>query len=123
MRCFPIGVRKNISVVIGSPYNTGILHDPKPESTFDFVEAPGDLIEKAMRLKAACSRYDIPLPAEAIQFPFAHPAVARVLTGARSAIELRENLRLMQVKISVELWRDLRNEGLVDPRAPLPSPS
>jgi aryl-alcohol dehydrogenase-like predicted oxidoreductase len=37
----------------------------------------------------------------------------------RSAIELRENLRLMQVEIPVELWRDLRNEGLVDPRSPL----
>jgi aryl-alcohol dehydrogenase-like predicted oxidoreductase len=78
----PICVRKNISVVIGSPYNTGILHDPKPDSTFDFVQAPGDLIEKAMSLKAACSRYDIPLPAAAIQFPFGHPAVAQVLTGA-----------------------------------------
>ena len=26
----PLCVRKTISVIIGSPYNTGILHDPKP---------------------------------------------------------------------------------------------
>jgi len=119
----PLCLRKNIAVIIGSPYNTGILHDPRPDSTFDFVQAPSNLIEKARKLKLVCDKYNVPLPAAAIQFPFAHPAVVQVLTGARSAKELQENLRLIQFEIPAELWRDLRNSGLIHPRAPLPGNS
>jgi D-threo-aldose 1-dehydrogenase len=115
----PLCLRKNIAVIIGSPYNTGILHDPRPDSTFDFVQAPAPLIEKARKLKAVCDKYNVPLPAAAIQFPLAHPAVAQVLTGARSAQELKENLRLMQVEIPAVLWQELRNSGLTHPKAPL----
>jgi D-threo-aldose 1-dehydrogenase len=117
----PLCVAKNISVIIGSPFNTGILVDPKPDSTFDFVQAPAEIIEKALRMKGVCAKYNIPLPAAAIQFPFAHPAVAQILTGAFSSKEIEENARLMQVKIPAELWQDLRNNGLIHPKAPTPA--
>jgi len=117
----PLCVAKNMSVIIGSPFNTGILVDPKPGSTFDFVQAPAEVIEKALRMKAVCAKYNIPLPAVAIQFPFAHPAVAQILTGASSSKEIEENARLMQVKIPAELWQDLRDNGLIHPKAPTPA--
>ncbi len=116
----PLCLAKNIAVIIGSPYNTGILHDPKPDSTFDFVQAPPELIEKAQKLKAICGKYNVPLPAAAIQFPLAHPAVAQVLTGARNASELLENVRLMKVEIPSDLWKEMRASGLIHPKAPLP---
>jgi D-threo-aldose 1-dehydrogenase len=116
----PLCLAKNIAVIIGSPYNTGILHDPKPDATFDFVQAPPDLIERAQKLKAICEKYRVPLPAAAIQFPLAHPAVAQILTGARSAQEIQENVRLMKVEIPADLWKDMRKSGLIHPKAPLP---
>ncbi len=116
----PLCVAKTISVIIGSPYNTGILHDPKPGATFDFGPAPQEMIDKALRIKSVCGKYNIPLPAAAIQFPFAHPAVAQVLTGASSAKEIEDNARLIQVSIPPELWRDLRDQGLIHPKAPTP---
>ena len=57
----PLCLRKSISVIIGSPYNTGILYDPKPDSTFDFMPAPPEMIEKALKLKAVCQKYNVPL--------------------------------------------------------------
>jgi D-threo-aldose 1-dehydrogenase len=117
----PLCVRKNISVIIGSPFNTGILHDPKPDSTFDFMPAPPEMVEKAMKLRAVCQKYNVPLPAAAIQFPFAHPAVAQILTGARSGSEIMDNVKLMQTPIPPELWRELRDTGLVHSKAPLPA--
>lgn len=117
----PLCLRKNISVIIGSPYNTGLLYDPKPDSTFDFMPAAPEIIERALKLKAVCQKYNVPLPAAAIQFPFAHPAVAQVLTGARAASEITDNIRLTQTPIPPELWRDLREQGLVHPKAPLPA--
>ena len=79
------------------------------------------MIDKALKLKAVCKKYNVPLPAAAIQFPFAHPAVAQVLTGARSGSEIMDNVKLMQTPIPAELWRELRDTGLVHPKAPLPS--
>jgi D-threo-aldose 1-dehydrogenase len=55
-----------------------------------------------------------------LQFPYAHPAVATVLTGARSADELRENAASFELPIPGALWSALREEGLLDPRAPAP---
>jgi aryl-alcohol dehydrogenase-like predicted oxidoreductase len=116
----PLCLDKRIAVIIGSPYNTGILHDPGPDATFDFTPAPAHLIERARQLQAVCERHGVPLPAAAIQFPFGHPAVAQVLTGARSAAELNENVRLMEVEVPEALWHELRDTGLLHPRAPLP---
>jgi D-threo-aldose 1-dehydrogenase len=63
----------------------------------------------------------VPLKAAAIQFPIAHPAVAAVLTGARRDGELDENCALFDLPIPAELWQDLRAQGLLDERAPVPS--
>jgi D-threo-aldose 1-dehydrogenase len=116
----PAAVERGVRIVVGSPYNTGILHDPRPDSTFDFVQAPTELIEKALGLKAVCDEFGVPLPAAAIQFPFGHPAVAAVLTGAESAAELNENADLMRVDIPEDLWHELRDSGLIRADAPLP---
>jgi D-threo-aldose 1-dehydrogenase len=43
-----------------------------------------------------------------------------VLTGARSADELRENVASFEQPISAALWSALRDEGLLDARAPAP---
>jgi D-threo-aldose 1-dehydrogenase len=62
----------------------------------------------------------VPLAAAALQFPYAHPAIATVLTGARNAGELRENVASFDKPIPAELWQALRDKGLLDPRAPVP---
>jgi D-threo-aldose 1-dehydrogenase len=116
----PICEEKGISIIVGSPYNTGILHDPTDDASFDFAPAPRHLIEKARAIKAVCERHAVPLPAAAMQFPFAHPSVVQVLTGAVTAAEIEENIRLMEHPIPAELWDALREAELLDPRAPVP---
>jgi D-threo-aldose 1-dehydrogenase len=116
----PLCLAKGIRLFIGSPYNTGLLIDPGPDSTFDFMPAPAEVVERAQRLQAVCRRHGVPLMAAAIQFPFAHPAVATVLTGARSVAELEENARMMRVEIPPGLWAELRDAGLLPPEAPTP---
>ena len=120
MRRCPACVERGSGSMIGSPYQTGILHDPKPGSTFDFAPATPEQLAKALELKAVCERHGVPLPAAAIQFPFGHPAVVTVLTGAENAREFQENLSMLQVDIPEALWHELRDTGLIDPRAPLP---
>jgi D-threo-aldose 1-dehydrogenase len=55
-----------------------------------------------------------------MQFPAFHPAVASVLTGARSVAELDENVAMSRVPITAGLWDDLRRQGLIADGAPTP---
>ena len=72
-------------------------------------------------LKAVCDRHDVPLRAAAIQFPLAHPAVASIAAGVRTADHLDEYPAFMRLPIPAELWSDLRAEGLIRDDAPTPA--
>ena len=116
----PACVERGVRIIIGSPYQTGILHDPKTGLDVRLRAGHARALAKALELKAVCERHGVPLPAAAMQFPFGHPAVVTVLTGAENAAEFRENVSMMQVDIPEALWHELRDTGLIDPRAPLP---
>lgn len=58
--------------------------------------------------------------AAALRFPFGHPSVASVLTGARSPEEVRDTVEQLRRPIPDALWDELRAEGLLDPDTPVP---
>ncbi|MER6160714.1 aldo/keto reductase [Streptomyces sp. NPDC001868] len=109
------------SVQIGGVFNSGLLIDPKPGATYDYAPAPDPVLDRALRLKAVTERHGVPLRGAALAFPFAHPAVASVLTGARSAEEVRDAVDLLGRPLPAALWDDLRAEGLLHPNTPVPS--
>jgi len=116
----PLCVQKNISIVIGGVYNSGILTNPKPGATFNYRPADAEWVERAQRLKTICDRHGVPLMAAAIQFPLGHPAIATVLTGVRSVEEIEENERMFRFPIPADLWQELRAERLLPENAPVP---
>ena len=112
---------RGVSILLGGAFNSGILaRGVQGDLKFNYGAAPKEVIERVARLEAACRAHDVPLAAAALQFPYAHRAVATVLTGARSVEELRENTASFDRPIPAELWTALRDEGLLDPRAPVP---
>ncbi|WP_310633687.1 aldo/keto reductase [Paraburkholderia sp.] len=120
----PACVERGVSILLGGAFNSGILaRGVSGDRKFNYGDAPPEVVERVARLEAVCRRYDAPLAAAALQFPYAHPAVATVLTGARSAAELQENVASFETALPAELWLALRDEGLVDARAPLPKKS
>jgi D-threo-aldose 1-dehydrogenase len=117
----PLCVQKNIGVMAGGVYNSGILASgPKPGSKYNYAEAPAAVRERVARLDAVCRAHQVPLAAAAIQFPLGHPQVSSVVIGAISAEEMLQNFELMSVEIPAALWSDLRSEGLLRMDAPLP---
>ena len=81
----PECVKRNVSVILGGPYNSGILTGGvKPGATHDYVAAPAPLIEKAQKIEAVCQRHGVELGAAAMQFPLFHPALCAVIPGALS---------------------------------------
>jgi D-threo-aldose 1-dehydrogenase len=118
---FPACAERRALVVVGGVYNSGILADPQPGSTYDYQPAPPELLERARRIQAVCLRYDVPLPAAASRFPTGHPVVGGVLIGSRSAQEVRLNAELTALPIPADLWAELKAEGLLREDAPVPS--
>ena len=116
----PLCSERGVSVIAGGVFNSGLLADPSPRATYDYHSAPAPMVERARRLAKICARHDVDLKAAALRFPLAHPAVACVLTGARSATEVEENARLFAAPIPIALWDDLRSEGMLGDDTPTP---
>ncbi len=118
----PECVKRNVSVILGGPYNSGILTGGvKPGATHDYAAAPANLIEKAQKIEAVCQRHGVELGAAAMQFPLFHPALCAVIPGALSAAEVKQNVGRIGVKIPSDLWSELKREKLLDPAAPTPN--
>ena len=118
----PECTRRGVSVILGGPYNSGILTgNVKAGATHDYVAAPQPLVEKAQKIEAVCQRHGVPLGAAAMQFPLFHPAFCSVIPGALSVAEVKQNVAYMNVKIPVELWSELKQEKLLDAAAPTPN--
>ncbi len=118
----PLCVEKRIGIIIGGPYNSGVLASgARPGAKFNYADAPPAVLDKVRKVEAICARHSVPMKAAALQFPLAHPAVASVIPGARSVPELEENFKLMRHPIPADFWAELRHEGIVPPEAPLPA--
>jgi D-threo-aldose 1-dehydrogenase len=117
----PVCLEKKISVIIGGPYNSGILATgASAEARFNYLQAAPEIVEKVRRIEQVCARHCVPLKAAALQFPLAHPAVASVIPGARSVEEVEENRELVAFPIPSGFWEELRSEGLLPEEAPVP---
>ena len=114
---------RHCSVVVGGPYNSGILATGvrgAETGYYNYRPAPLDIIDRVERLEAACAEYAIPLAAAALQFPLAHPAVASVVPGIDSAVRVAQTMRLLATPIPDDFWRALRSRGLLAENAPTP---
>jgi D-threo-aldose 1-dehydrogenase len=103
----PAALERGVSVIAGGVFNSGVLAAPAPGATYDYETAPGSLISRALRLQEICAESGVPLRAAAARFPLAHPAVASVLIGARSAAEITDAITLRGLDIPAELWESL----------------
>lgn len=112
---------KHIGILLGGPFNSGILATgPKPGSFYNYSRAPKAIRDRVARIEACCDLHGVKLPEAAIRFPLGHPNVLSVIPGGQKPAEMRRNAEMMAAKIPAALWRDLKREGLMRPDAPVP---
>ncbi|MFF1548199.1 aldo/keto reductase [Streptomyces sp. NPDC058291] len=114
----PAALRRGVSVVVGGAFNSGLLADPRPGATYDYARAPAELLHRALRMKEAAARHGVTLRAAALAFCAAHPAVASVLVGARSAAEAEDCAEQFAAPVPAALWEELRESGLLPVKEP-----
>ena len=112
---------RNVSVIVGAPYASGILATgARPRATYAYSAAPPEILRKVAAIEAVCGAHNVSLPAAALQFPLAHPAVVSVIAGAVRASEASANAAHVQQPIPAAFWSDLKSERLIDPESPTP---
>jgi D-threo-aldose 1-dehydrogenase len=122
----PLCVRRGVAVVVGGPYNSGILardDQTRGGAHYDYGRAPADVMARVDSIAAVCLRHRVPVAAAALQFPLAHPAVVSVIPGMSSAAEVDAAVRWMSIPIPAACWQELRHEGLLRADAPIPVPA
>ena len=121
---FPEMQRRGTSLVVGGPYNSGILATgvTLAGSTphFNYAPASPEIIERVRQIEIIARRHGVPLPAAALQFPLAHPVVAAVIPGIDSPARVQQTVEWYRTRIPTEFWNDLRQQGLLRADAPLP---
>ncbi len=100
----PLCVDRDIAVVAGGVFNSGVLAGG---DTFDYEAASPEMLARAADLRETCARFDVPLPAAALQFPLRHPAVETVLVGCRTTDEVTEDVALFELDLPQPLWDEL----------------
>ncbi len=110
-------LKRNTSIVIGGPFNSGVLVGG---DSFDYGAVPGKVEEAVAKIQAVCDRFDVEMPAAALQFPLAHPTVVSTIPGPRTVGEMEQIFAWWQADIPAEFWQAMQEAGCIDKNAPLP---
>ena len=118
----PLCLERGASVIIGAPFASGILATgARKGAIYRYQPATTEIMQRVSRMEDVCVRYDVPLPAAALQFPFGHSAVASVIPGSNAPAQVRQINAWMRVEIPADLWSELKAEKLITQETPTPS--
>ena len=116
----PLATERGIGVVIGGPYNSGILATgARPGAFFNYDPAPQPILDKVAAIEAVCSAHGIRLVDAAFQFALRHPAVVSVIPGGQGVTEMESNLAAARAMVPAALWAELKTQGLMRGDAPV----
>ncbi len=116
----PLCEARGIGIVIGGPYNSGILASGAVAGAhYNYERAPPEIMEKVGAIETVCAAHETPLHRAAFQFPLRHPAVVSVIPGAQSPRQVASNLEASRAVVPEGLWHDLKAAGLMRPDAPV----
>ena len=115
----PLAESRGIGIVIGGPYNSGILATgARQGANYNYDAAPQAVIERVAQIERVCAAHGVRMLDAAFRFPLLHPAVVSVIPGGQSVTEMDSNLAAAQAVIPAALWADLKAEGLMRADAP-----
>ena len=136
----PICKEKNITLILGGVFNSGLLINPSPDTHFDYskldenwitnlkeslVRIPKEYesadywLNKAYALNDACKKFNIQLKEAAIQFPYFNEIVSSCVLGMTSKSQVEENVDIYNKKLPNEFWKFLYDNKLIDQSCPL----
>ena len=115
----PLCQERGVGIVIGGPYNSGILASgARPGAMYDYEKAAQSILDRVSKIEAVCAVHKVKLPQAALRFPLMHPQVVSAIPGAASPKEVALNIKTLATKLPKALWQDLKAQGLLREDAP-----
>jgi D-threo-aldose 1-dehydrogenase len=112
---------RGIGIIIGSPFASGVLATGAvPGAVYNYAPLTESIRRKTRDIERVCERFAVALPAAALQFALAHPAVTAVIPGVTSRANITANIAHIQASIPTAFWDELKSQHLLPPDAHVP---
>jgi D-threo-aldose 1-dehydrogenase len=109
----PLCLERGVGVLIGAPFNTGILATgPVDGARYNYAPAPQSIRERVDRIAAITTAHGISLPAAALAYPLRHAAVATVIPGLMTIEEVVRAREQILQSVPDAMWQELAEAGL-----------
>ena len=118
---FPIVDKKNIGIILAGVFNSGILAKGIGDNiTYNYDKIPNHIREKYIIVSEVCDRYNVPVPAAALQFSYANKLISSMILGMDRVEQIKQNISFFNHSIPEDLWKELIEKKIIDERCPTP---
>lgn len=101
-------VASGVAFVNAAPYASGILARPAAaQPTYQYRPPSAEIVAVTARLREACERHGIPLPAVALQFSTRDPRITSTVVGVSAPQRVDELVANAQIDVPAALWHEI----------------
>lgn len=119
---FPVARQHGVEFVVGSSLNAGFISG---SPRYNYGKRSWDIsrehLAKRDRLRAVASQFGVDLRTAAMQFSAAPDVAAALIVGAHTEAQALANASSMKATVPPAFWAELKNQGLIEQNAPIPS--
>lgn len=96
---------RGVAAINAAPYGSGILaKGPSAYPRYVYQDAGDDILGRARELEDICRRYDVPLPAAALQLSLRDDRIVSTVVGISEPHRVKQTLAYAAYPIPKELW-------------------
>ena len=118
---FPIVNKNNIGIILAGVFNSGILAKGIGDNvTYNYDKIPNHIRDKYIIVSEVCDRYNVPVPAAALQFSYANKLISSMILGMDRVEQIQQNISFFNHSIPDDLWNELIEKKIIDERCPTP---
>jgi D-threo-aldose 1-dehydrogenase len=101
-------IESGVAFVNAAPYASGILARPAAaQPTYQYRPPSPEIVATTARLREACARHGVPLPAVALQFSTRDPRITSTVVGISAPQRVDELVENAGIDVPAALWHEV----------------
>ena len=101
-------IESGVAFVNAAPYASGILARPAAaQPTYQYRPPSPEIVATTARLREACARHGVPLPAVALQFSTRDPRITSTVVGVSAPQRVDELVENAGIDVPAALWHEV----------------
>lgn len=110
----PLARRRAVTLIVGAPFNTGILATgATAQARYNNRQPPPEIIARVRTIEAVCDEFGTTIAAAALRFPLLDANVAAVVPGMGGVADVDRNLALARESPPEAFWARMAELGLL----------